>query len=297
MRTSTEFAPVVEIRLKTKECFAIELGMKVLQDDAREVHLDRWSPELNTHIDGLARHIASFSERHGSKSHRIHLDSIDIAATMFAVRRLRKELKRGLCPFPAAPEPILLNRLLRKLEKYRKRGERAWVNRSRSGYEQWHRIWGEFVARVRNNQRVPHPASYVRENVEKYLKVTKQALEEAKFTDSPDDKTLLSIVRTMRRDVRRGRGKAGTRDFMEQNERARRWALTYVEQQTIQLRKALIAQARTNPDCPLARSVAHSDDMFGDDEDLKGVDWIWIAASHMSLAELQRACHVEQSQN
>ncbi len=241
-------APSTSFRLLTPQIFAVASGLRVLLMYCDEFPLDHYDSGLDDRVKALARLLVPLSDKQASMTHRIHLDALEIAMCMFALRSLRREIKLGLIRSLFWPCGVSFPKLMKKLEKHRKRAKRAWLSGSDPAtYKDWQNRWHRFLKGMHYKPPPPVLPGYYRRRLEMVLATVKGVLA-TNNEPVPDDRRLRLLVRKMLRHVRQYRAPITRRDLWNANDKARLFISTYMPEQ---IRKQRAAEYSA-PESPFA---------------------------------------------
>ena len=164
-----------------------------------------------------------------AKTHRAHLDAIDLEMMALGTRLAGTQVLHGHATSPCARPKQTAKRLLRKIERLRRRAARLWKG-STSGnlYKAMQARWHNFVNWVRGDavycrcNRPPIMSAHRRRKaaLNSCERVAKQLIQEMGL-EMPTPGELRRLVRLFTRYARRGRLAVGFRDIANGNERLR----------------------------------------------------------------------------
>ena len=106
--------------------------------------------EFNQHHMSVLRRALVKLEAVSGAPKRLQMDSFELAACALGVRVTARQVQHGHLKAWRADHKAATQKLLTKLERYRKRAKRAFIRiRGRKNYTKEHRQWEQFVRWVR----------------------------------------------------------------------------------------------------------------------------------------------------
>lgn len=225
-------SPTTSLRLSRQEVSLIYTGFRWILYRASDLNLRHHDSGLLDYIEEVASVIREINKRPPAATHRLHLDAMGCAMCIFALRLYGREVRRDKLITDVWPSAINRERLLKKLEKHRKRAKRKWLSQGEAAsYQDWSVRWRRFLDWVRVALRPYRSHSmqdFYRRWIDQYFAFAKQVLATATNEDLPNDRELRKMVRKMVRHLRRGRGWASRLDIIRANDRGRRFVVWYM---------------------------------------------------------------------
>jgi hypothetical protein len=222
--------PTVSFRLSASELEGVRYACFLVYRYLDNLLFRLYDPPLAERLEQICRQIFCLANSKKSKSFRIHADVLAIAAIMFGLRRIRREIRRNRIPV-LWPERTDYGNLLGRLELCRKKAKRAWFRLgSVKCYFDWQKRWETFLKG--NHSKAPKMRDTVRkyrqQTIDKVLTITKRVLPEQNPRWVPLDHDLRPMVRAAIRHVRRERAYVGMKDLTYGTPEGRRFLSEYV---------------------------------------------------------------------
>jgi hypothetical protein len=220
------------LRLSRPEVNLINIGFDCILYRTSDLSLQCYDSGLLAYIREVASEFREVAIRPPAATHRLKLDAMGCAMCIFALRLFQREIRRDKLSSYVWPPAINRERLLKKLERHRKRAKRKWLSQGdAASYQDWGMRLRRFLGWVKEALRPVHIHA-VQDSRHRWLDrvfaTVKQLLTTATDEDLPGDRELRKLVRKMMRHLRRGRGFATPLDIHSVNDRGRRFITWYM---------------------------------------------------------------------
>lgn len=210
----------------------LDRGIGIIRCYASDLNLPAHDPELSLIIADVAGTVSDLVRRPDAQTHRVRLDALGIAISIFAIRSFAREVRRGQIPSLSWPQGIDRWRILTKLEKHRKRAKRKWLSSGdRKTYDERGQRWRRFLGWVRESLRPIHVLllqDFYRRRLDAIVATVKRVLIEETNENLPDDRELRKLVRVMCRHIRRERAPILIKDILVCSDSGRAFITSYM---------------------------------------------------------------------
>ena len=215
--------PTISLRLSSEDVQILKRGYGRLWDQLRGFDFDVYDPPLYEHLTLLKAKVNKLADSNQCGLSRLTVDAVNLAALAFGVRCLRRETHGSHRSSTAERRSGRVSRLLRKLEKFRRRAHRASLRLNPDGYRDIRRRWKAFLTGVHTDVRrsLEYLFGPVGDSLQKHKHIIEMVERNARAVlasereASPAEKDLRFAVRQCLRHIRRGRAPVSVKDLLE----------------------------------------------------------------------------------
>ena len=224
--------PTVELRLSRAELDGLRYGCYILRWHLSKPDILRSDFELTDRLHKMSLEVLRLAGAKKCQTIRVHADVFALAALAFGLRSIPREIRRGRISirWPANTD---YRKLLRRLERYRRRAKNRWFKLgSTECYRRRQRRWQTFLKGV--NRKRPREKNLLRarfqQRVDDVLTITKEVLVGQAPNWVPLDSDLRPMVRAALRHVRRERAPITMKEIIYDTPAARSFLAEFVGQ-------------------------------------------------------------------
>jgi hypothetical protein len=210
------FGPPVEFRVSADELQGLLYGCSLLRWYLFDLAFRRYDSELSERLDTMCVEVLRLASEKRGERVRVNADALGIAALMFSLRSIPREMRRGRIPLRCPADPKY-GTLLKRLERVRRRAKRLWLRvGSNESYLKARTRWHRFVDGVHANP--VRQKSVIRDHYEKRINAILAIAKVFLATQAPYwvplDADLRPMVRAALRHIRRGRASVTMKDLV-----------------------------------------------------------------------------------